>query len=48
MYARVSVVVKEKVRSEIENGIGTQFDPQFAKVMLQMMDEDSNYTMREK
>ena len=42
------IMPQKEVRSEIENGIGTQFDPQFAKVMLQMMDEDPNYTMREK
>ena len=29
------------------NGIGTQFDPAFAKIMLEMMDEDPEYTMRE-
>ena len=36
---------QEAVRREIENGIGTQFDPRFAKVMLQMIDEDPDYTM---
>ena len=35
------------VRSEIENGSGTQFDPQFAKIMLEMIDEDPDYTYRE-
>ena len=35
------------VRSEIENGAGTQFDPNFAKIMLQIMDEDPDYTFRE-
>ena len=34
-----------KVREEIEKGSGTQFDPRFAKIMLQMMDEDPEYTM---
>ena len=34
-----------KVREEIEKGCGTQFDPRFAKIMLQMMDEDPEYTM---
>jgi hypothetical protein len=36
------------VRREIENGIGSQFDPLYAKIMLQMIDEDINYQMREK
>lgn len=42
------VMSQDKVRSEIENGLATQFDPQYAKVMLQMMDEDTDYSMREK
>ncbi|MBO6240826.1 MAG: response regulator [Butyrivibrio sp.] len=39
---------QEKVRSEIEKGKGSQFDPFFADIMLQMIDEDTNYEMREK
>ena len=39
---------QEKVRSEIEKGIGLQFDPDFAKIMLTMMDEDKEYTMRDR
>ncbi len=39
---------RDKVRSEIENGIAKQFDPRFARIMLQMMDEDTDYSMREK
>lgn len=42
------VMPQDEVRSEIEKGIATQFDPQFAKVMLQMMDKDTDYSMREK
>ena len=38
---------QETVRSEIEKGIGVQFDPEFAKIMLEMIDEDVEYTMRE-
>ena len=38
---------QEKVRSEIEKGKGTQFDPHFADIMLAMIDEDTEYTMRE-
>ncbi|MBR3039239.1 MAG: HD-GYP domain-containing protein [Lachnospiraceae bacterium] len=36
---------QEKVREEIEKGSGTQFDPRFAKIMLQMMDEDPEYSL---
>lgn len=36
------------VRGEIERGKGTQFDPYFADIMLQMIDEDIRYTMRER
>ena len=43
-----NVMTQAQVRSEIEKGIGTQFDPRFARVMLQMMDEDTDYSMREK
>ena len=42
------VMSQDKVRSEIERGMGTQFDPRFAKLMLQMIDEDKDYSMREK
>ncbi len=40
-------MTQQKVRSEIKNGVGTQFDPEFANIMLQMIDEDPDYTMRE-
>lgn len=39
---------QDKVRSEIEKGMNTQFEPRFAKIMLQMIDEDTDYTMHEK
>ena len=38
---------QEVVRDEIEKGIGTQFDPQYAKIMLEMIDEDKDYQMQE-
>ena len=38
---------QEVVRSEIEKGKGTQFDPRIADVMLQMIDEDKEYQMKE-
>ena len=39
---------QEKVREEIEKGSGTQFDPRFASIMLEMIAEDKNYDLREK
>ncbi len=39
---------QEVVRGEIEKGRGTQFDPIFAEIMLKMIDEDTNYNMRDK
>lgn len=42
------VMTQEKVRSEVEKGAGTQFDPRFARIMREMIDEDTEYTMREK
>jgi len=38
---------QSKVREQIEGGRGTQFDPRFADIMLQMIDEDTEYRMRE-
>ncbi|MBQ1389831.1 MAG: HD-GYP domain-containing protein [Clostridia bacterium] len=37
-----------RVKEEIINGIGTQFDECFAKIMLEMIDEDRDYDMRER
>ncbi len=37
-----------RVRSEIMNNSGSQFDPQFAEIMLRMIDEDRWFTMRER
>ena len=39
---------QDKVRSEIEAGKGTQFDPVFAEIMLKMIDEDTDYSMSER
>ena len=41
------VLPQKVIRSEIEKGIGTQFSLEFAKIMIQMIDEDTNYEMRE-
>lgn len=42
------VMQQDKVRLEIEKGIGTQFDPQFAKIMIEIIDEDIDYGLHEK
>lgn len=41
------ILPQEVVRGEIEKGKGTQFDPVFADIMLQMIDEDRDYLMHE-
>lgn len=41
------VLSQQVVRGEIEKGKGTQFDPVCADIMLQMIDEDKAYQMRE-
>ena len=41
------ILPQEKVRSEIENGTGTQFDPVFADIMLKIITEDSEYRLKE-
>ena len=38
---------QDVVKNEIEKGIGTQFDPTFAKIMLEMITEDVNYKLHE-
>ena len=40
-------VLKNAVRSWIEKGSGTQFDPVFAIIMPGIMDEDPDFTFRE-
>ena len=39
---------QEKVLEELKKGSGTQFDPEFAGIMIKMMEDDPDYTMREK
>ena len=39
---------QEKVRQEIARCSGSQFDPRFAEIMLEMIDEDKEYKLREK
>ena len=38
---------QEKVRSEIVRCSGTQFDPEVAKVMIELIDEDTEYRLHE-
>lgn len=38
---------QDTVRSELEKGSGTQFDPVFAAIMLDMIREDADYQLRE-
>ena len=35
-----NIMPQERIREEITNGSGTQFDPRFAEILLRMMDED--------
>ncbi len=42
-----SPIPQAKLRQEIEDGAGTQFDPEFARIMLQMIDEDTEYRMKD-
>lgn len=39
---------QEAIRQEVIKGKGKQFDPVLADILLQMMDEDVNYDMRQK
>ena len=41
------VLPQNVVREEIAKGSGSQFDPKFAEIMLRMIDEDTEYRMRE-
>ena len=42
------VLPQSKVVAEMQRGKGTQFDPDFADIMLSMIAEDADYQMREK
>jgi hypothetical protein len=41
-------IPQQRVREEILKGMGSQFDPQYAKIMLHMIDTDLEYVMRER
>ena len=38
---------QDEVRQELIRCSGTQFDPEFAEIMLRLVNEDTNYSMRE-
>ena len=38
---------QERVRKELMQNSGTQFDPMIAEVMCKIMDDDKEYTLRE-
>ncbi len=40
------IMGQDRVRGEIERGRGTQFDPRFADIMLDLMDADVDFRMR--
>ena len=42
------ILPQATVREELVKGMGAQFDPVFADIMLKMMDEDTDYSMRER
>ena len=42
-----SILPQATVRSEIEQGRGTQFDPVFADIMLEIIDEDTEDKLKE-
>ena len=35
------------IRAQIEQGLGVQFDPEYGRIMLELIDEDTSYQMRE-
>lgn len=41
------VFAQEYIKSELRSGAGTQFDPRYAEIMLDMIEEDVEYCMRE-
>lgn len=41
------VIPQDVVKEELEKGAGTQFDPRFAAIMLEMINEDVDYKLHE-
>lgn len=42
-----SIIPQMYVREELIKGMATQFDPEYAKIMIKLLDEDEEYTMKE-
>lgn len=42
------VLSKQKIRSELEKGIGSQFDPKFARIMIELIDSGVTLEVEEK
>ena len=40
-------IPQDKVREELVKGMGTQFDPEYANIMLHLIDQDTEYRMQE-
>ena len=43
-----NILPQEKVREEILRCSGTQFDPTFAAIMVDIIDEDKDYQLSER
>ena len=41
-------IPQQKVREEFVKGMGSQFDPEYARLMLHLIDLDAEYTMKER
>lgn len=41
------ILPQEHIRGELERCMGLQFDPEVAKIMIQIMDEDKDYNLKE-
>ena len=41
-----SHLTQEMIKEELRSGMGTQFDPKFAEVMLAIIEEDKDYRLR--
>jgi diguanylate cyclase (GGDEF)-like protein len=41
-----SHLTQDMIKEELKNGMGTQFDPKFAEVMLAIIEEDKDYKLR--
>ena len=41
-------IPQDRVREEVVKGIGTQFDPHYARLMLHLIDVDTEYEMQER